>query len=130
MLTLRLRKVILENLDIQHSVIESISKELEVFEKKKQRAGSRYDCSVPGCSFCCIRHKRYLDHFDLVHHNTRSRLVCQYRHECSRDFPSVNMLMNHLKKDHGKKDSSASIKQSQLVEKIVTFKCREKSCSN
>ena len=130
MLTLRLRKVILENFDIQHSVIESINKELEVVEKMKQRAGSGYDCSVPGCSFCCIRHKKYVDHLDLVHHNTRSRLVCQYRHECSRDFPSVNMLRNHLKKDHEKKESSASMRQNQLVEEIVTFKCREKSCSN
>ena len=54
MLTLRMRRAILENLDIQHSVIESIDLELEVFEKTKQRTGSGYDCSVPGCTLAAF----------------------------------------------------------------------------
>ena len=130
MLTLRMRRAILENLDIQHSVIESIDLELEVFEKTKQRTGSGYDCSVPGCTFRCFWHRKYVAHLDLVHYNTKSRVVCQFRHDCSRDFPSVNLLKSHLKRYHEKKESSVSIRQNQLVEEIVTLKCQEKSCSN
>ena len=51
LLTLRLRKSILESLDIQHSVVESIDNEIKVYDQTKQRSGSGYSCSIPRCSF-------------------------------------------------------------------------------
>ena len=130
LLTLRLRKSILESLDIQHSVVESIDNEIKVYDQTKQRSGSGYSCSIPGCSFRCLRHKKYIHHLGLVHHNTKSRLVCQFRHDCSRDFATVNLLKTHIKRDHEKQLSSVAINQNQLVEEIVTLRCVEKSCSN
>ena len=129
MLTLRMRKDILETLQIQHSVVASIENEIKAYEAIKKKSGSSYDCSFPGCPFRCIHHRKYLQHLDNVHHNSKSRVVCQFRHECNRDFPTVQMLKVHVKKDHERRESSVAIKQNQLVQEITTLKCGEKSCN-
>ena len=129
-LTLRMRKDILEKLHIQHSVVQNIDSEIKLFEKVKYKSTSGYRCSFPGCSFQNLQHKRYVYHLQNVHHNSKSRLVCQFRHECTRDFPTVQMLRMHITRDHQRRESSVVLNQNQLVEQITTLKCLENSCGH
>ena len=127
-LTLRLRKKILESLNIHHTVLEEINKELSIYEKTKNR--SRYECFLPGCTFRCLRHRDYVGHLEVVHMNTSSRYVCQFRYECSRDFPTISLLKGHLSKDHSRRLSSVVINQNLLVNQLITLKCPKTSCGH
>ena len=130
MLTLRLRKEILQSLDIQHALVANLEKEIKIYERTKHKSGSRYDCSVPGCSFVCVHHRKYVEHLNLVHRNTNSRVVCQFRHECSRDFATVGQLKVHITRDHENHRSSVQIRQNQMVQELTSLQCSEKSCNN
>ena len=129
-LTFKIRRDILQNLNIQHAVVQSLDKEIKIYEDTKHKFGASYICSLPGCSFKCLRHRSYMFHLLNVHHNTKSRMVCQFQHECSRDFPTVEMLKRHIKSDHQRRTSSVVINQNQLVEKVTVLKCRMISCGN
>ena len=129
-LTLRLRKDILEKLEIQPSVRKQLDKEIDVFEKTKNKSGSVYECCVPGCPFRNLHHRKYLAHLGMAHYNSKSRLVCQFRHSCTRDFLTMDLLKKHLSRDHAKHKSTVIQNQNQLVEELITLKCVESSCGN
>ena len=130
-LTLRLRKHILLKAKIQEKVIENIDKELEEYGKCKRKKEMVYHCCLTGCEFSCLHHKKYLTHLELVHHNSRSKFTCNFRHTCTREFQTIGMLKSHIKRDHeGKKESSVTISQNQLIQQLIKLRCSEKSCGN
>ena len=130
LLTLRLRAEILKSSNIQAESCKMISEEIKAILASQSRTGSTYKCCIPGCPFLCKNYQKYLNHLDFLHKNGKSRLVCQYRHGCERNFPSVEMLKSHYLHIHRKKSSSVEIRQNQLVDQIVTLKCLKISCGN
>ena len=130
-LTLRLRKQILMKSMTQAKVVEDVSKELEEYEKCKRKKKTIYQCCLTGCKFTCLHHKKYLTHLELVHHNSKTKFTCNYRHTCAREFQTISMLKSHIKRDHEKiRQSSVAISQSQLVQELTKLQCSEKSCGN
>ena len=130
LLTLRIRVDILKECNIQPETRKVMENEIEAFTASQKKTGSKYKCTVPGCPFTCLEYSKYLKHLSFLHQNCRSRLACQYRHECHRDFASVEMLKNHYNNTHRKKVSSVAIRQNQLVEQLSSLKCLKGSCGN
>ena len=91
-LTLKLRRDILVKSNDQPDIVDLINQEIVALDETKPAGGSRYRCSVVGCTFRCPSHLKYMTHLQFVHYNSKSRLACQYRHSCSRDFPNFSML--------------------------------------
>ena len=129
-LTLRLRKSILENANIQTDIIQTLEKELLEYERSKRKAGAKYNCCLVGCKFSCFIHGKYVSHLELVHHNSKARFTCQHRHSCTREFQTVQMLKSHIKGAHDKRTSSVQIAQNQLVEQLTKLKCCVQGCSH
>ena len=129
-LTLKLRREIVKDSEVFGSTIEKIDEEIRAHEAIKHSVGSRYDCCLVGCKFSCRNHRKYLEHLQFLHHNSKSRLTCQYRHNCSRDFPSFETLNSHVKNVHVKKTGTVEIRQNQLVEQLTNLKCLEVSCGH
>ena len=130
LLTLRLRVDILRECKVQPETRKVMENEIEAFSASQKKTGSKYKCAVPGCPFACLEYSKYLKHLSFLHQNCRSRLTCQYRHECHRDFSSVEMLKTHYNTTHRKKVSSVVIRQNQLVEQLTSIKCSKSSCGN
>ena len=128
-LTLKLRKEILVKSDENSTLVKRISEEIAAFVTNKTE-GSKYTCSLVGCAFTCTNHRKYMSHLELVHQNTKSRLFCQFRHNCSRDFPSYKLLETHVKAVHKKRTSHVELRLNQLVERLTNLVCVEKSCGN
>ena len=130
-LTLKLRREILQKNDGSDTLIKQINVEIAATENTREASiGTKYKCCLAGCSFSCSNHYKYLAHFEFVHYNCKSRLTCQFRHNCSRDFPTFSMLQSHVKNIHKKRQSPIEIRQNQLVEQLTKLKCIEKSCGN
>jgi hypothetical protein len=129
-LTLRLRKDILEKAEIQSDVVQTIEKELLEYEKRRRRPGDKYNCCLPGCKFSCSVYGKYISHLDLVHHHSSSKFICQHRHLCTREFQSVEMLRSHIKGVHEKRITSVEIAQNQLVEQLTKLKCCVSGCGH
>ena len=130
LLTLKLRRGILQKYEGNEVLVKKLDEEIAEQDTSKHSVGNRYRCSLPGCPFISKNHKKYLTHLEFVHQNTKSRLMCQFRHSCTREFPSVAMLKSHVKSAHTKQLSSVSLRQSQLVEDITSLKCAERSCNH
>ena len=129
-LTLRLRKYILEKAELQSDVVQTIENELIEYEKRRRRPGDKYNCCLPGCKFSCSVHGKYISHLDLVHHHSTSKFICQHRHLCTREFQSVEMLKSHIKAVHEKRITSVEISQNQLVKQLTKLKCCVASCGH
>ena len=130
LLSLRLRANILRTNKIQLESCSLLEKEIKDIECAQVTRRSVYVCCISGCTFACNNHKRYLSHLDYAHKNCRSRFVCQYRHECERDFQTVAMLKSHVMNQHVKRTSGVQLKQNQLVQQLVTISCTKISCGN
>ena len=130
LLTLKLRRGILQKYEGNEVLVKKIDEEIAEQDTSKHSVANRYRCSLPGCPFISKNHKKYLSHLEFVHQNTKSRLMCQFRHSCTREFPSVSMLKSHVKTAHSKQLSSVQLRQSQLVEDITSLKCVESSCNH
>ena len=129
-MTLHLRKDILEHSEPHNVILENVKKELEGYVKSKFKSGSKYSCQIPGCLFTTVNYKKYLSHLEAVHRNSKSKFVCQYQHRCSREFPTFLMLRNHNLRDHTKQTSSVMISQNQQVVELTLLKCAEESCGH
>ena len=127
-LTLKLRREILLKSEHQTLLVKRLDEEIAAHDASKHTVGSRYKCSLVGCSFSCTNHNKYLVHLEFVHHNSKSRLACQFKHSCYRDFPSISMLKSHVKDVHKKRVSPVEIRQNQLVERLIRLSCVEVSC--
>ena len=132
LLTLKLRVVILRANDVQNEVRKSMEEEIEVIVASQRKTpGLRYECSVPGCKFHCLNYSNYLKHLSFLHQNSGSRLVCQYRNKCNRDFQTVQMLKTHFLNSHKNQwRSSLAIRQNQLIEELTSLRCMKNSCGN
>ena len=63
----------------------------------------KYSCCIPGCPFQTVNYKKYLDHLSFLHQNGKTRLSCNYKNSCSREFSSLEMLRKHYTNFHRKK---------------------------
>ena len=129
-LTLRLRRTILRESEGSNKVADRIDDEISAYEKSKHNVGSRFKCSLIGCPHIASNHRKYLSHLEFSHVNTSSRLTCQFRHNCSRDFPSFKLLKAHCLNVHMKRKSAVLLRQDQLVQQIVKLKCAMSSCGH
>ena len=129
-LTLKLRREILGKSEENKNLLKNLDDEIAADEASKHTVGSRYKCCLTGCSYTCTNHAKYMKHLELVHHNTTSRLTCQFKHVCERDFPGLGMLKTHVADFHKKKTSSVMIRQDQLVEQISRVRCPQASCGH
>ena len=94
LLTLKLRREILQKNEGNEVLVNKLVEEIAEQDASKHSVANRYRCSLPGCSFICKNHKKYLSHLEFVHQNTKSRLMCQFRHSCTREFPSVSIRVS------------------------------------
>lgn len=130
-LTLKLRREILMKNPDNENLLKQLDADIKAAdETKSPPPGAKYKCCLPGCSFLCSNHIKYLAHLEFVHYNCKSRLVCQFRHSCSREFPSFKMLEAHVKNIHKKRPTQVQLRQNQLVEQLTKLRCIEKSCGN
>ena len=129
-LTLRLRKEILKCYPDQKFLLDNVQQELDNYNENKHKGGSRYICKIPGCPFNSVNYRKYLSHLDMVHRSSKSRFVCQYRHQCSREFQSLILLKNHISRDHSNKTTTVEMNQNQLVVELTIIKCAEQSCGH
>ena len=129
-LLLKLRRSILVKHGIQADVVETISKELDEVEKLYRKKGPKYKCCFTGCEAISFRHKKYVKHLELVHHNSNRRFECQYAHSCTREFNSKKLLKDHVTKDHVRNCNSVNIRQRQLIQQITQLKCLKPSCGH
>ena len=129
-LTLKLRRDILVKSDDQPDIVDLINQEIVALDETKPAGGSRYRCSVVGCTFRCPSHLKYMTHLQFVHYNSKSRLACQYRHSCSRDFPNFSMLKSHVLNCHTRAKTTVSVRQNMLVEELTRLECQEVSCGH
>ena len=129
-MTLRLRKDILEKTEPHNVILENIGKDLDDNDKTRFRGGARYNCRLPGCPFETTNYKKYLAHLETVHRNSNMKHLCQYRHQCEREFSSVALLKSHLKRDHTRQTSSVVIRQNLQILELTKLKCREESCGH
>lgn len=127
-LTLKIRREILLKSDVNAQLVKNLDEEISSYYASKHTVGSRYRCCLVGCSYSCTNHSKYMNHLEFVHQNTPSRLTCQFRHNCERDFPSFSMLKAHVGNVHKKKTSSVALQQNQLVAEITKIKCPQSSC--
>ena len=91
----------------------------------KLKKSSGYSCCLPGCPYNADRHKSYVKHLKQIHPNYHI-LSCQFRHNCKREFSSVELLKEHVKLDHNLKD--AETPSGQLPAVNVATKCDMVSC--
>ena len=129
-LTLKLRRLILIESEGSNIIADRIDDEISAYEKTKHTVGSRFKCCLVGCTFSASNHRKYLSHLEFVHLNTSSRLTCQFRHSCSRDFPTFKLLKAHYLNIHKKRTSAVHIRQDQLVQQFVQLKCGMSSCGH
>ena len=126
-LTLKLRREILQKSDIYKEMVKSLDDEIDAYHASKHTVGSRYRCCLVGCSYTCTNHVKYMKHLEYVHLITQARLTCQFRHNCDRSFPSYSMLKHHVENFHKKKSSSVAIRQNQLIDQITKLRCPQSS---
>ena len=129
-LTLKLRRQILQKSNGNQMLLKNLDEEISQHEENKHSVGRKYRCSVVGCPYISSNHKKYLFHLKFVHLNSKYRLKCQFGHFCSREFPSFSMLKAHVQNSHTKQPSSVEIRQRQLVEQLTSLKCSHDSCSH
>lgn len=127
-LTLRLRKKILTAANVQSDIVLQLNDEIIAYNKSKCSTYSSYNCCIPGCSFRCTWHRKYIFHLEANHYNSASALVCNHNHKCKRRFPTVSLLRKHLKNDHGKQ-SSVQRNRIQFVESLLELKCSHSACN-
>ena len=99
-LDLMLKKILLENILKEETGSEHYLNLLRVIDKQiiTNRALG-YTCCLPGCMFTSERHIIYVRHLRQVHCNY-PRLLCQFKHECLREFKDVDSLLSHIKDTH------------------------------
>ena len=129
-LTLKLRREILGKNEENKQLLKNLDDEIAADNASKHTVGSRYRCALIGCLYTSANHAKYMKHLDLVHHNTKARLACQFKHVCERDFPGLSMLKTHVADTHKKKTSSVAIRQDQLVEELAKLRCLQASCGH
>ena len=91
-LTLKLRRDILLEGNSKSETAKHITEEINALTASRHSIGSRYKCSLTGCNFLSTKYEKYLRHLEFVHQNSSARLVCNFRHHCSRSFPSFSSL--------------------------------------
>ena len=84
-----------ENRQYYENLLESTKKLLN-FKLVKVTG---YSCSFVGCFFNGRRHRKYIKHMKDVH-SSQSLFCCQYKHKCKRNFPTIELLEDHLKQEH------------------------------
>ena len=129
-LTLRLRRQILQKNKENSVLLQNLDEEIVQHEASKHSVGRKYKCSLTGCPYISSNYEKYLCHLKFVHSNSKYRLKCQFAHFCTRDFPSYSMLKAHVQNSHSKQKSSVGNNQRQLVEEITSIKCPQDSCSH
>ena len=129
-LTLKLRRDILLEGNRESETAKHITEEIGALTASRHSIGSRYKCSLTGCNFLCTKFDKYLRHLEFVHQNSSARLVCNFRHQCSRNFPTFNTLKSHYNSCHKNKKSCVSVRQNQLVEELIQLRCGKASCGH
>ena len=129
-LTLKLRSELLRKADPNCAIARKVDEEVAAYKAQKHTVGSLYKCCLVGCNFACTNHDNYLRHLEFVHQSSSARLTCNYRHDCSRNFPSFGQLKSHVLNFHKKNKSSVLIRQNQLVEQLTRLRCVEASCGH
>ena len=66
---------------------------------------SNYLCCLVGCIFQTDKHRLYLQHLKKIH-STNQELICNYKHQCGRQFASYGELVKHVKELHSRMESS------------------------
>ena len=134
-LTLKLRRDILLEGNSKSETAKHITEEINALTASRHSIGSRYKCSLTGCNFLSTKYEKYLRHLEFVHHNSSARFVCNFRHQCSRSFPSFSSLKCHYNSCHKNKvywntKSGVSVRQNQLVEQLIQLRCEKASCGH
>ena len=108
-LQLEVIKEISKELDIDQNVYyTSLMKETEDYlEFHHQRLKrTEFSCCLVGCIFRCSEHRMYIRHIQHSH-SRETKLCCQYGLVCNKTFPTIDMLLHHIKQAHHKSSSSA-----------------------
>ena len=134
-LTLKLRRDILLEGNSKSETAKHITEEINALTASRHSIGSRYKCSLKGCNFLSTKYEKYLRHLEFVHQNSSARFVCNFRHHCSRSFPSFSSLKSHYNSCHKNKvywnkKSGVSVRQNQLVEELIQLRCEKASCGH
>ena len=121
------QKVVLEQLlksedsDNYKQLLEETNKTLQ-FKKT-----SKYLCSLVGCLFQAEKHRSYLQHLRRVH-STHNEFVCQFAHQCKRQFSTLNLLIDHVKTCHSAKSCIPQPAAAVPFYEELACKCNLLSC--
>ena len=94
---------------------------VETKQNLDKKLSSDYLCCMVGCLFRTEKHRNYLAHLKKVH-TTNDRLVCNFMHQCARQFTSFNLLVDHVREIHSNIHSGMS--RNLLPELSVEIPCR------
>ena len=78
-----------ENLNFRNLLEEARTRLTRVKSKN-------YLCCLVGCIFQTDQHRFYLQHLKKIH-STNQELICNYKHQCGRQFTSYDELVKHVK---------------------------------
>ena len=84
-----------------------------------------YRCCLIGCLFRADRHRNYIHHLSQIHPN-HNKFACKFLNKCRREFSSIQILLDHVKRDHSKVTQSETF--AQLPSVAFACKCSLLSC--
>ena len=96
-------------------ILDETNQNLGLHKKKP----SEYLCCLVGCLFRTEKHQLYLQHLKQVH-STYQELVCNFQHNCKRQFSRFEDLLGHVKDCH----SNVNCSQVQAIPMIEDEACR------
>ena len=127
---LKLKRVLLEEILKVETENRIYLNYLSEINKALPQKPKGYSCCLTGCRFEGRDHKAYVRHIKLTHPRV-TNISCKFRHCCSRNFASIENLIQHIKEEHSAISTvvTSSTSQSALVID-VPCKCNLVSCGS
>ena len=84
-----------------------------------------YLCCLVGCLFSTDLHRTYLKHLKRVHFR-HTNFMFNYKKKCVRQFSSLPLLLQHVKRDHTY--THHNVRNDCTIQEDVSCRCDMKSC--
>ena len=94
-----LQKCVLEHIIKSDSSVYYMRLLEETTRMIHRKQDNKYSCCLVGCLFQSNKHRDYLQHLKKVH-STHKELVCNFMYSCSRQFSTMDLLIQHVKDSH------------------------------